>query len=154
MIKTDSLFHAKCDEQPEQFTDSLIGFYENTGYIQVSTFVSPVNLPLGNFPASSPVAIESNACDPNYIASMNSSTSELLGYFANDGLNLQFTIDMSGELNFILSDLSGRVISYRTLSTMVGENRLLIATGELPSGVYIAKLFSAKQSMVCKVVAE
>lgn len=154
MLKTDTLFHVKCDEQPEQFTDTLIGFYESTGYIQVSTFVSPVNISLGNFPVTSPNAIESNACDPNYIANLNSPNSKLLGYFSNEGLNLQFNNDEAAKFDFILMDLSGRVIMRRSLSTMSGENRLLIPMEALPSGLYIAQLFSTKQSMLCKIVAE
>ena len=69
-----------------------------------------------------------------------------------ESLNINFTADRSGEMEFVLQDLQGRVVLTQRLLATSGENAVTYPVNDLPGGMYVAMLRTESGADVQKLV--
>lgn len=79
------------------------------------------------------------------------SNAELLTYFKNEVLNLNFEVATAGNVNVNLVDISGRTIYKGTLRAQVGKNELQVPV-TLNKGIYVISLNGDNISSSKKII--
>ncbi len=71
---------------------------------------------------------------------------------ASDKIHLTFTTKTLSALDFTLTDITGKIIIYNKLETIVGENKTSIDVSQLQSGIYFYTLSSQQESIRQKII--
>jgi hypothetical protein len=69
-----------------------------------------------------------------------------------DQIQIQWNATGNSEFSLIITDVSGRVLVNRTVTTVTGNNKLSLPVHHLANGVYILKLSDAKAASVRRFV--
>jgi hypothetical protein len=70
----------------------------------------------------------------------------------SDRLDLTFTNDNAGRLEFELRNNLGQVVSQRVIDPINGQNSITIETGALPAGAYVAILKNKDEGSVIRIL--
>ena len=71
---------------------------------------------------------------------------------ANEGFYMVFQADRAADAQLIICDRIGHITMRKVITTVPGENKLWIASGEWNNGLYVIALTSGQQTLVHKVL--
>jgi len=104
------------------------------------------------------INLYSGAPSDNLVIGMDEMTNlnsmELFPNPTEDELNLRFTLNNKEDLNFIITDLSGKVSQEHSFKANEGSNLVMFDTNSLSAGMYFLKIASGTSSKTMQFVVK